>query len=589
MDDNFKRLQRDIKKLDSYRVITTDELSAFLNDVANVLAQYRSATSQINKETKDTLNSLVQAIDNAHSQIIAKQEGKLSTAVTREIYKIEQVIAECKKIKDEIITMKPKDGAKGDKGDKGDTGETGADGKDGKDGSPDTSEQVRDKLESLKDEERLDASAIKGLEKFIKTTKEIVNGGVRLLTGLMDVNISSPTNGQALVYDSTLKLWKNGTVSGSGGIAVTVSATDPVGVANDGDIHLLTDDGTVGGTVIKTFIYDTAWVDMTEPDYEKCKNVTGSTITKGKIVYVNGANGSLPTITLADNTTETTSSKTIGITAKSITNNSDGYFIRSGLLIGIDTSTFAAGDTLWLGTSGNFTNTRPTAPNHAVFVGYALTSSANGRVLVSIMNGYELDELHNVSITTPLNNQVLAYESATGLWKNATMSGSGTPGGSDTQVQFNDGGSFGGDTAFTWNKIDNALNIGLESIGGAIVGRDATTADTNGGGLNLTAGTGKGTGTGGYLYLSAGYNEAYSALGELSLGGLNGNAILEMSSLSANRTFTFPNQTGTLALASQSTDYEVTDNTKGLILKSADGTRWRIGITNNGELTAVSL
>ncbi len=36
-------------------------------------------------------------------------------------------------------------------------------------------------------------------------------------------------------------------------------------------------------------------------------------------------------------------------------------------------------------------------------------------------------------------------------------------------------------------------------------------------------------------------------------------------------------------------DIEITDTTKGIILKSPNGTRWRIGITNNGELTAVSL
>lgn len=36
-------------------------------------------------------------------------------------------------------------------------------------------------------------------------------------------------------------------------------------------------------------------------------------------------------------------------------------------------------------------------------------------------------------------------------------------------------------------------------------------------------------------------------------------------------------------------DIEITDTTKGIILKSANGTRWRLGITNSGELTAVSL
>lgn len=43
--------------------------------------------------------------------------------------------------------------------------------------------------------------------------------------------------------------------------------------------------------------------------------------------------------------------------------------------------------------------------------------------------------------------------------------GGGTPGGTDTQVQFNDGGVFGGDAAFTWNKTTNLLSItGGETI-----------------------------------------------------------------------------------------------------------------------------
>ena len=39
----------------------------------------------------------------------------------------------------------------------------------------------------------------------------------------------------------------------------------------------------------------------------------------------------------------------------------------------------------------------------------------------------------------------------------ALNAGGGTPGGSDTQVQFNDGGSFGGDSGFTFNKTTNSI------------------------------------------------------------------------------------------------------------------------------------
>lgn len=48
--------------------------------------------------------------------------------------------------------------------------------------------------------------------------------------------------------------------------------------------------------------------------------------------------------------------------------------------------------------------------------------------------------------------------SMSGTTLNAAGGGGGSPGGADTQVQFNDGGAFGGDTALTWNKTDNRLN-----------------------------------------------------------------------------------------------------------------------------------
>lgn len=55
--------------------------------------------------------------------------------------------------------------------------------------------------------------------------------------------------------------------------------------------------------------------------------------------------------------------------------------------------------------------------------------------------------------------QVLAKNSGTDYdteWV-APSSGSGSPGGSDTQVQFNDGGSFGGDAGLVFNKTTNKL------------------------------------------------------------------------------------------------------------------------------------
>jgi hypothetical protein len=44
---------------------------------------------------------------------------------------------------------------------------------------------------------------------------------------------------------------------------------------------------------------------------------------------------------------------------------------------------------------------------------------------VAVQNGYELNELHDVALSSEANNDLLAYESSTDLWKNKTFSALG--------------------------------------------------------------------------------------------------------------------------------------------------------------------
>jgi hypothetical protein len=71
----------------------------------------------------------------------------------------------------------------------------------------------------------------------------------------------------------------------------------------------------------------------------------------------------------------------------------------------------------------------------------------------------ELGEMTDVTITSVANNQFLKYNSSTSQWENATVTAS-TAAGSDTQVQFNDGGVMGGDSGFTFNKTTDELTVG---------------------------------------------------------------------------------------------------------------------------------
>ena len=78
----------------------------------------------------------------------------------------------------------------------------------------------------------------------------------------------------------------------------------------------------------------------------------------------------------------------------------------------------------------------------------------------------ELSEMNDVTIASVQNNQFLRYNSTSSKWENVTA-GTSTAAGSDTYVQFNDGGTIGGDSDFTYNKTTNKITVGSVTTTGA--------------------------------------------------------------------------------------------------------------------------
>ena len=153
-------------------------------------------------------------------------------------------------------------------------------------------------------------------------------------------------------------------------------------------------------------------------------NNTGATLTKGTIVYINGGQGNLPTITKANASADATSAQTFGWVRNDITNNNNGYVIVAGKLSDLNTNGLGTGTQLYLSgtTSGAYTTTKPQAPIHLVYVGVVVRDHpTQGVIEVKIQNGYEVDELHDVQIASIANNQVLQYESSSQLWKNKSL------------------------------------------------------------------------------------------------------------------------------------------------------------------------
>jgi|GWRWMinimDraft_6_1066014.scaffolds.fasta_scaffold02460_3 hypothetical protein len=196
-------------------------------------------------------------------------------------------------------------------------------------------------------------------------------------------------------------------------------------------------------------------------------------------VRVTGAQGQRLKVDLAQATTDNLSAETIGLVTETINNNQEGFITTSGLVRDINTTgslqgeTWADGDILYLSptTAGRATKVKPTAPNHLVILGYVIHAHVNqGSIFVKVDNGYELDELHNVKITSAANNNVLAYTSATDIWENKTINTVigytpfQLPALTSGSVLFSNGTTIAQDNAnLFWDDTNNRLGIGTNN------------------------------------------------------------------------------------------------------------------------------
>ena len=199
-------------------------------------------------------------------------------------------------------------------------------------------------------------------------------------------------------------------------------------------------------------------------------NAEGAIITKGQVVYAYQATGNKMSVKLAKANSDATSAKTIGfVYDSSIGIGGEGYIIIQGVIEGINTGSYSAGDTLYLSgtTYGGVTNVKPYAPTHLVYVGIVERANAgNGQIYVRCQNGYELDEIHNVDAFNPNNNDGIFYNTTTSLWEHKPISTvlGYTP--ADDSIVVKTSGSYSNPswiTSLAWTKISGAPSFILLS------------------------------------------------------------------------------------------------------------------------------
>ena len=311
-----------------------------------------------------------------------------------------------------IADFVPEKGEKGDKGDRGLDGRQGVDGKDGRDGV--NGQDGKDGADGISvTDAKIDFDG--SLIITLSTGKELNVGEVvapdlaekiKLVTsGGAGTVLPTQTgnSGKYLTTDGSALSW--GTVSGGGGGVSSVASAD-------GSVTVTTVSGAVDLSV--------AVAASTTNVICQVRNTTGSTLTKGTAVYISGATGQIPTVSKALATSDATSAQTLGLMTADLANNSNGYVTVIGLIANINTSAYSDGDQLYLSgvTAGTLTATKTYAPTHLVYV--AVVEHAHptqGKLFVKVQNGYEMDELHNVSAQSPSNGDILVYNTTTSLWE----------------------------------------------------------------------------------------------------------------------------------------------------------------------------
>lgn len=206
----------------------------------------------------------------------------------------------------------------------------------------------------------------------------------------------------------------------------------PTGVAGVARVRWSDADGTIevglkGGSVT---------LQIGQEQVARVVNKTGASLLEAnyQVVKVDGVQGNRLAVLLAQANNDANSAETLGIVTETITNNQEGFITTSGLVRNINTTgslqseTWVDGDMLYLsGTvAGRLTNIKPTAPIHIITMGYVVRAHATqGQIYVKVDNGYELEELHNVTstdYTTPQDeDSILTFDSTLELWKRLTF------------------------------------------------------------------------------------------------------------------------------------------------------------------------
>lgn len=375
------------------------------------------------------------------------------------------------------------------------------------------SEAIRDSLELLQGDGRLDKSAIRGLEEMIADIQnrlsKVSSGGVGTSKNVIRKVI------EEAVADGTISLTlqqvtDNGaTTTNSINLpAVEFQTTyTPTGSEPTGTTYWDSANKTLS-TVLENGVIGQHFEEL----FESGQNDTGSTITDGTPVEYASSIGNSGNIRIQPATASSSTSPRIfiGIATQDIDDGESGKITTFGKVRGIQTDganygeSWSNGDTLYVSTTtGQLTNVAPSAPDPAIVVGEVISAHpTNGTIMVSIRYPVSLNELTNVDGSDPTTTgDLLTYDQPTGVWErgvynitdyttSSAVFGSLTSG----YLPYYDGTDFADTTVSTSSgnlTIDESKYLEGYQVGGAALFRVGAGASGDGAALVRSSGNNK--------------------------------------------------------------------------------------------------
>ena len=348
---------------------------------------------------------------------------------------------------------------------------------------------------------------------YINNGTAVVQVGAGNLSGLGDANISSPTNGQSLTYNSSTGKWVNSN-GGSGDVVGPASSSDNALTRFDGatgkiiqnSVVTLDDSGSMQGVTLDSF------ANSIGADHIHYKIKATQAISVGDILKYVGWNAVENAIEVAK--VSSASDVAIGISHNSLAIGGFGLAVVQGTVEGFDTSAFTAGTILYPNTSGGLTATKPASGTYQACAFVLRNQAVNGALLVSFISPDYVTASSNTGNTVVLRDASGNFSAGT---ITADLSGTLT---NATGLPVSTGISGLG------TGVATALAVNIGSTGAAVVnggalGTPSSGTLTNATGLPVSTGiSGLGTGVATFLATPSSANLAAAVTDETGTGAL---------------------------------------------------------------------